>query len=185
MNSLNNISPNIGLNGITIEDAKRMLRGYRFFFKVPVIATLSEDELELFGAPVDVKPNGEIDYTANKRMSDVYYGLDRILDIYKDGHPIKLTNRNDLPKILEVLSNVANALEGGVIQVENDYVELIDDFIREVLQYNRQTIEYKVKKQREEDLKDMGLTSGIEVEGYNPNEMITYQGLDGIKVDKW
>lgn len=185
MQSLNNISPNIGLNGITLEDAKRMLKGYRFFFKVPLIATMTEEEIEFLGVPVDVNQYGEIEYIANTRMSDVYYDLYRILEIYRDGHPIKLTNRNDLPKILEVLSNVANALEGGVVNINNEFIELIDDFIQEVLNYNRTSIEYKIKQQQEEDLKETGLVSGIEIEGYDPSSKVTYQSLDGIKVDKW
>ena len=184
MYSLNNISPNVGLNGISEQDARRMLKGYRFFFKVPLVATMTDEEIELFGVPVDVKPGGKVEYNANKNMTTVYYDLSRILDIYKDGHTILLVNRNDITKILEILSDVANRLEGSVVKANTDLVETIDDFIHEVLQHNRITVEHKVKQKQEQELKETGLVSGIEVDNVN-TEHIVYQNLDGIKVEKW
>jgi len=185
MDMLNIIPNHIGLNGITEEDARRILRRYRYHFKVPLLATITPEELELFGVPVDVKPDGTIEHTADKRMSSVYYNLEQILDIYNNGDTIILEDRDKLTEILEVLSQVANMLEGNTIKLDNEYIETIDNFIKEVLNFNRKTIETKVKQEKENKLKESGLVSGIEIDDTPVNTAVSYKDISGIKVDQW
>lgn len=124
-----------------------------FFVRVPLIATYSEVEINHLGLPINVI-NGRPDHSTYNTMTAVYLPLDKIIDIYISGYPIKLIDHNSLDRIYTILDQYVRGLN------ENDNYELnvagvveerlydIEKFAAEIFDINKVAILSKLIKFR-------------------------------------
>lgn len=125
-----------------MESLYKDLPGTLFNVTVPYISIVSDEEMELYGLPMDVVNNGRIQrgYT---HMSDVMLPLYRIIEIYNNGYPITLKKREDVSKIYEILENYLDKIE----QYKNTTVhkpifdetalQVVDRFANEIFNLNK------------------------------------------------
>lgn len=73
-----------------------------FLVRVPMIATYSDHEISTVGMPVNMI-NGVADMRTFNSMVTCMLPLDRIIDIYVSGYPIRLVNHSDLETIYNML----------------------------------------------------------------------------------
>jgi len=152
-NTFTNLTVNYpGMDSIISEMKKGL-----YLVRVPQIATYDEAEVELLGVPLDVMRNGDVKNNNFKRYSTVMLSLDRLLDIYSKGFTIRVINREDTLKIAERLSHIAEILERSPNLRNQEIVELINDFLKNVVNYNRVLIEKKVKQDEEKLEEELGL----------------------------
>lgn len=88
-----------------------------FFVRVPLIATYSDIEMNTLGLPINMI-NNQPDHTTYNTMVPVYLPLDRIIDIYISGYPIKLIDHESLDRIYVILDQYVRGLN------DNDNFEL-------------------------------------------------------------
>lgn len=116
--------------------------------RVPAICTYTQAERELYGLPMDLivnKDTGDKIYNqqAYNNLVRCMLPLDRIIDIYLDGYPIYLVEKDDLPIIYKTLDHYVsgyNDMEkyspnAGVIR--DDRMEHIQMFLKEIFGWNK------------------------------------------------
>lgn len=127
-------------NGLTLPDNV-------FKVRVPIIATYTEQEIELYGVPLDVNSkNGKSDKESYQNMTVVMINLDRIINIYIQGYPIYLVDqskRDIMFKILEEYiyvnnNDVRTSLNQNIVKDERLYE--IDKFVNEMFGNNKESI---------------------------------------------
>jgi len=127
-------------NGLTLPDNV-------FKVRVPIIATYTEQEIELYGVPLDSNnTNGKTDKESYQNMTIVMINLDRIINIYIQGYPIYLvdqTKRDIMFKILEEYiyvnnNDVRTSLNQNIVKDERLYE--IDKFVNEMFGNNKESI---------------------------------------------
>lgn len=102
--------------GTNLKQAKQKFEEYLFKVSVPYIYTLSEEDILLYG--VYQSNNKQIDKDSHKQMTNVYIPVKTILEHFKNGATIRLTNSNDIKDIYstiqEYLEAWRNMLSRGV-----------------------------------------------------------------------
>ena len=109
---------------------------------VPVIATYSEMEMETFGVmETVVDGEGKLNY---ENTTNVMLPLTRIIDIYIEGYPIMLTDRNSLTEIYNTLEDyLAGRVAVNSIHMagkKDSRMEYIEMFIQEMFDTNKYRI---------------------------------------------
>lgn len=134
--------------------------------RVPLIATYSEEEMELFGIPMD-----EIDGIAkdtSEAMTTVMINLDTMIDIYSAGFPIKLVNNNEIDILFKSLEQYLSGSSHeekhslNRLEVIDDRLDEIDKFAQEMFGYNKATIVKKSINARN----SFGLNVGLMNDGF-------------------
>lgn len=74
-----------------------------FSVRVPIIATYSDSEVDLYGLPMSVDNMGNRDEEAYKDFTTVMLPLTKLIDIYSRGYPIRLVDQNDINTIYKIL----------------------------------------------------------------------------------
>jgi hypothetical protein len=148
---------NLYLNYPGINDLRKELKKHLYLVRVPQVATYDPSEVELLGLPLDVLKDGRTKNENYKRLSTVMLSLDKILEIYTRGFSIRVVNREDTIDIAEKLSKFADILERSPNLKNLEIVNIIDDFLQNVVNYNRKLIEKKIKDEEKELEEDLGL----------------------------
>ena len=115
-----------------------------FRVKVPVVATYTQQELELYGIPVDIV-DGQAQSSFNtNRKSTVVLSVDRIIDIYIQGYPISVLNEEDAKSIHSILINYING--DSTIRsihhrhIDDERIPVMEEFANEILNNNAHEI---------------------------------------------
>lgn len=127
------------VNGINLPDTLYSVR-------VPMLATYTEEELEIFGIPLDVNDKNKADINTYKNTTVCMMNINRIIDTYLNGYPIGLTNPDEamiLFKTLEAYLNIhVNKIQRSInapVKQDSRLME-IDKFVTEIFDYNRNAI---------------------------------------------
>ncbi len=158
----------MGMNSLLTRNILKELDNKKYFVRVPEEALYTEEELKMFGIRADIEKKGKMKIP--KRTNVVYLSVRQILDIYKDGFPIYLTERDKIYDFAKILDETYVKLKNSVDGVNSPYTEIIDEFLTEVLNYNKHKINSVVnediKKAEEElgfDLFEQVRPTGVEV----------------------
>lgn len=118
-----------------------------YLVSVPVVATYTEEEIALFGVPLDYTPGtkkGSTDYLSD--MTKSMMNIDRMIDTYMNGFPISVVNNEDVAEIYTILEKYlhihVNKIQHSVNSRLNNEERLkeIDNFLTEIFDYNRVSI---------------------------------------------
>ena len=118
-----------------------------FKVRVPIIATYTEQEIEIYGIPLDVNnTNGRPDKESYQNMTIAMLNLDRIIDIYIQGYPIYLVDQSQKDLMFKILeeyiyvnnNDVRTSLNQNVVKDERLYE--IDKFVNEMFNNNKESI---------------------------------------------
>ena len=124
-----------------------------FMVKVPIVATYEEREITTFGLPVSIDQTDGVYMDTYKELTTVMLPISRIIDIYISGYPIHIVNKDDIIKIYEIIDEYMNGTnQNSMVSINREIVEedRMDDIVRfakEILNINRETITNDVKKQ--------------------------------------
>jgi len=133
----------------------RMKMANKYMVKVPAVATMSEEELELKGPPIVYK-NGKPLQGSENRLIAVTLPIWRILEIYENGYPIVLVRRSDLKRFIKDLERIVLELEQNPLVSYKEYIERLNAFIEEIMENNSLTIK-RVLNERDEKMVKYGL----------------------------
>ena len=112
---------------------------------VPIVATYSEEELEVYGVGLDVK-DGNVVKDSFEEMTGVMINIDRMINIYLQGYPISILNQQESAEIYKELErylsgvNTSQDFSPNQLQVEDQRIEEIDKFAAEIFGLNRNTV---------------------------------------------
>jgi len=126
-----------------IHDLNKLTRQL-FTVRVPLVATYSEDEIELYGLPVNIVKGKKQDSMDN--LTTVMLPLESIIDIYKQGFFIRLVNKEDLNIIYSQLEDYINGIEHGgkrsinVQEGDVDKLNDVDKFLTEMFDNNKPSL---------------------------------------------
>jgi len=122
-----------------------------FLVEVPIILTYNMDLVDVIGVPVD--RYGKPDIHRNKTVK---YDIYSMLNVYNDGYPIKLVNKDDVHEIFNIIGDVINTLENmfmGGIKATHPKIQEVHGiaigFSNEILANNKKSLEYKINKDGE------------------------------------
>lgn len=124
-----------------------------FMVKVPIVATYEEREITTFGLPVSIDQTDGVYMDTYKELTTVMLPISRIIDIYISGYPIHIVNKDDIIKIYEIIDEyMSGTNQNSMVSINREIVEedRMDDIVRfakEILNINRETITNDVKKQ--------------------------------------
>lgn len=116
-----------------------------FSVSVPIIATYSPEELDVYGLPMSIVNNSRLENNY-ETMTTVMLPLTKIIDIYNMGFPIKLNNYKDVTTIYSILENYLDDTERFKYNTihkpkfREDRLQDIDRFASEIFNLNKITI---------------------------------------------
>lgn len=101
----------------------------RFLVNVPVLATYSEEEMDILGVPMHIE-NDETKFKAEFDMTTAMITINDMINIYNNGFPIRLLNNDDVLYIYNVIQNHLLAWKNrGVNSLNKVYLDIDDDLI--------------------------------------------------------
>lgn len=116
--------------------------------RVPRIATLTDEELEIFGLPITTVNNGM--HVRERDFISCMLNLRRLIEIYQNGYPIYLRDPKDMVKLYESLeeyirSNGTEEFDPNkplVINkpkdpVDEEWLSTIESFLNEIFRLNK------------------------------------------------
>lgn len=112
---------------------------------VPIIATYSEEELEVYGVGLDLR-DGETVKESYESMTRVMINIDKMIDIYLQGYPITILDQNESAEIYKELEryltgvNHTQDYSPNRMRVKDERLEEVDKFAAEIFGFNRNTI---------------------------------------------
>lgn len=113
--------------------------------RVPIMATYSEAEIEVYGLSVDVK-DGEVVKDSFENMTTVMININRMVDIYLSGFPISIPVQKEANEIYKALenylhgTNTSKDYSPNSLTVKDERLEEIDKFASEIFGLNRHSI---------------------------------------------
>jgi len=115
-----------------------------FKVKVPLIATYTEEEMGIFGMPVNVD-DGKVNQDSYAMDTVVMFNLNRIIDTYISGYPISLVIPDESKEVFSILEEYLSLHNHNNHQlnydvVQDDRIMEIDKMLSELFSYNRATI---------------------------------------------
>ena len=114
-----------------------------FKVRVPIMATYTDEEIEVFGMPVDHDNFEDKTSDVYAELVTVMLSLDKLIDIYSEGYPIHLVETDSLGVIYDILKEYINS-GTGVAMVPNQIIghdsriEDITEFYKSI--YNHNTV---------------------------------------------
>ena len=131
---------------------------------IPKICTYSEEEIETFGMRIDGKfdKDGFVESDKDKLKLNldtrVMIPVSKMIDIYANGYPIKVPNRDDIIKIGDMLDDyLHNNFTDNSIHLRNvvdDRKETIQAFMDEIL--NRHIKKFEIRENEKLKAFDLG-----------------------------
>ena len=115
-----------------------------FRIRVPLMATYSEEEMDIFGMPQD-EFDGKV-RDASEAMTMIMINLDKMIDMYSQGYRIQVANPNDTKLIFTSLEKYLRGtldteeFSLNTATITDDRMEEIDKFAQEMFGLNRVTI---------------------------------------------
>lgn len=147
--------------------------------KVPMLALISEEELDIWGAPLKIMDKTE---TARYDMNDlsvVALPINRIAEIYSMGYPIWLVNGEGLNELYnsieEYLSTInhkpVDMLNAPIHTIANETIANLDNLAGEIFRNNR----HEIVKDKFAPSKawDLGIKTVEPIDRYNNNSNTT------------
>lgn len=118
--------------------------------EIPVIATYTEEEMALYGMPMSVVNNSKFERDYNARVV-VMLNIDRMIDIYALGFPIRLINSDEVTEIYNILDNYVNDRHEDMTTLNRPHynderMTIIDRFAQEMFGINKINIVNKETK---------------------------------------
>lgn len=116
-----------------------------FLCNIPLIATYSEAELELYGLPITIQ-NGKMNKDTYNDTTRVMISVNRMVDLYSAGMPISVLKIDDTAEIYKILDNYLSKQDeqqhslNGIVDKDEDRLAEIDKFATEMFGYNKNTI---------------------------------------------
>lgn len=149
-----------------------------FTVEVPMVVTIPDLELEMFGTPIDMI-NGKKNPKTHLETSRVMLPVARIIEIYSSGHKIMMPIREEISELYKVMDVFltriveANQLSLNKVDIDEHLVEEIDKFCTEMFSFNRNTI---LKGQLDVN-KSSGYNLGVELMtlkhvGHTPRQQV-------------
>lgn len=122
-----------------------------FYAIVPAIATMSEFDMEFIGL-ASIEQDGELAKADMSADTRVKISVDKMIDIYLSGYPIRIVNKEDIPLIYSILDNYIqgsnNLTNGHSLNMRFEEDSRIDDirnFIKNILgDYKPMLIEHEL-----------------------------------------
>jgi len=152
------------------------LHSHRFMVGVPYIALMSETELApdeediefLDGVPIrklnirngtskdtysKLEPsvtNNVVNKDSLNDMKNVYLPLANIIDLFNNGYSVRTVNRDDVGRIVNILTPCLNDLEAiaeyGRVKNADEVYEYINDFYLNMIKINSNNIKNSINK---------------------------------------
>jgi len=160
-----------GLNSFTFKRIIKEIHKIKIFVSVPRIATITEAELTLYGDPVDFV-NGEPVKASMNKTETIRLPLSKIIDIFHNDYSISILKKEDLTKIINVISDILDRLEVNKTQEDNDVFEYINTFYESILKQNKTKI---VNRLTNDKPKVLGLSDSLTTnyaDGFNKGNYI-------------
>jgi len=160
-----------GLNSFTFKRIIKEIHKIKIFVSVPRVATITEAEITLYGDPVDFI-NGEPVKSSMNKLEVIRLPLSKIIDIYHNDYSISITNKKDLTRIVEVLSDILDRLETNNTQEDQEVFEYISDFYESIVKQNKSKI---IKRMINDKPKVLGFSDSISTnyaDGFNKGNFI-------------
>jgi hypothetical protein len=118
-----------------------------YLVRVPIIATYSQAELDLYGIPTDFV-DGKEEKESYKEFTNAMIPIARMIEMYEFGYPIKIINKKDSVAIYNALEKYLKdwsvdfrySPNMKVDTIDKDRLELIDKFLNEVFDFNKGSI---------------------------------------------
>ena len=123
-----------------------------FMVRVPAICSYTEEEVNIYGLPVDTRHASP--YWSERNYEKAYNNIttcmlpiSKLIDIYSNGYPISLVNQSDVPIMYEILeeylsgvvyANSTNMLNAA--RIEEDRLDHIEKFASEMFGLNKGNI---------------------------------------------
>jgi len=99
-------------------DIEHVLRNSAFLVRIPMIYTIDERELEMFGLP-EQKVDGVRSKGAEKELTTVGLPIMRLLEIFEGGAPIYLLDNSDVAIIYNIIDDYIKKIHGGTTRSLN------------------------------------------------------------------
>lgn len=154
-----------------------------FLVRVPIVATYTDEEIDLLGLPVSINHYqnygsnyGMCNYQAYKELTTVMLPLTKIIDIYCNGHQIAVVNRSDIPIIYEILEKYLLGVTAvkqfslNHAMIQEDRMEDIERFAQEMFGINKATIAKSVYDQMSHNPFNLNAGFMTPTEAYNARE---------------
>jgi len=118
---------------------------------IPIMATYSDAEIEIYGLPTDVN-DGSIMQDSFTEKTNAMININRMVDLYVMGYPISIYNPDDAKEIFDHLDGYLNTHVNKIQKSinkplkEDERLVEIDKFLSEMFDYNRvKIVEDKIK----------------------------------------
>lgn len=123
---------------VELKNFQKMIDSTRWRVTVPVITTMSDTEIKLRGYYIDNIKNPTTDPVQD--TVTIYTYLDRILEIWEEGHPVRFDRETVqllISYIKEYLTLWVNLIESSVINrnYPYDYIIKLSEFYESILPY--------------------------------------------------
>lgn len=121
-----------------------------FLVRVPIICTYSEEEIDIFGLPMSSDNLGNQFNDTFKDLTTVMINVDKMIDIYIQGYPIYILNKEDSITIFKILEDyLAGTVNNPVAflnqaHIEENRLQDIERFAEEMFGLNKHTIVGKI-----------------------------------------
>lgn len=121
-----------------------------FLVRVPIVCTYTSAEVDMFGLPMSTDNLGNEFRDTYKDLVTVMLNVDRMIDIYIQGYPIYIVNKEDSAKIFSILEEyLAGTVNNPTAflnqaNVEEDRLNDIERFAEEMFGLNKNTIVSKI-----------------------------------------
>jgi len=135
------------MNNSVHDKSYRKLPTKLYLVRVPIIATYSQAELDLYGIPTDFI-DGKEQKESYKEFTNAMIPIASMINMYENGYPIKIINHNDSVEIYNSLEKYLKdwsvdfrySPNMKVDTIDKDRLELIDKFLTEVFDFNKGSI---------------------------------------------
>lgn len=154
-----------------------------FKVSVPIMATYSEEEIDVYGIPLTHNlETDKTNITDVMNMTTVYLTINRLIDIYSNGYPIRLIELDKLPLFYNTLADYAYLIKNNVStginhkRLLDDRLDMINSFANEVYNNNKKYIDVSSIKEFE----GFGI-KGLNLMGYsNVNTLNSTPSVGGL-----
>ncbi len=122
----------MNVNNNALKETTRLIFDDPYMVRVPVLATRSEMDIQLFGFVYTGNP--DIDKGHLDEYVTVMWTINHMIEKYKKGFPIKIVNRDDVKKIYEAITRHLNEWKNyrensvNILKIPFDDLVELDNF---------------------------------------------------------
>jgi len=174
---------NVGTNAYSLQQLYKQLETKFYFVRVPASSLYTEEEIRALGLPSSVSIDGDINSLHSTiSFRHVRLPLTDILFIYENGYPIFIPNKDDVLKVASDIDYVLSNIKAGHSIDTSGKVDLLNNFIKDILKINNKNINTSLTKdivEIENDFLGSDFFGDTQVGGVKSASGITYD-LDSI-----